>query len=84
MISRAFAVVFSWMSYSRIKPKTLYIALRESQQWPSFLCGVQLVPRSSVLTILDLKVDVRLKNAEIFRSVLSGKDDGSTGGWRCC
>ena len=49
-----------------------------------FLCGVQLVLRSGVLTILDLnKVDVTLSFAEVFGSVLSGVG-GSTGGWRCC
>ena len=37
-----------------------------------FLCGVQLVLKSSVLAILHLnEVDVTLKKAEIFRSVLS-------------
>ena len=49
-----------------------------------FLCGVQLVLRSGVLTILDLdKVDVMPRFAEVFRSVLSGVG-GFTGGWRCC
>jgi hypothetical protein len=49
-----------------------------------FLCGVQLVMRSGVLTVLDLdKVDVTPRFAEVFRSVLSGVG-GSTGGWRCC
>jgi len=49
-----------------------------------FLCGVQLVLRSGVLTILDLdEVDVTSSFAEVFRSVLSGVG-GSTGGWRCC
>jgi hypothetical protein len=49
-----------------------------------FLCGVQLVLRSGVLTILDLdKVDVTPSFAEVFRSVLFGVG-GSTGGWRCC
>ena len=49
-----------------------------------FLCGVQLVLRSGVFTILDLdKVDVTPRFAEVFRSVLSGVG-GSTGGWRCC
>ena len=38
-----------------------------------FLCGVQLVLRSGVFTILDLdKVDVTPRFAEVFRSVLSG------------
>jgi len=45
-----------------------------------FLCGVQLVLRSVVLTVLDLdKVDVTLRFAEVFKSVLCGVD-GSTGG----
>ena len=49
-----------------------------------FLCGVQLVLRSGVLTVLDLdKVDVTPRFAGVFRSVLSGVG-GSTGGWRCC
>ena len=49
-----------------------------------FLCGVQLVLRSGVLTILDLdKVDVMPRFADVFRSVLSGVG-GSTGGWRSC
>ena len=54
-----------------------------------FLCGVQLVLRSGVFTILDLdKVDhdVMPRFAEVFGSVLSGLFGGSTGGcsWRCC
>ena len=51
-----------------------------------FLCGVQLVLRSGVLTVIDLdKVDVTPSLVEVFliRSVLSGVG-GSTGGWRCC
>ena len=49
-----------------------------------FLCGVQLVLRSGVLTILDLdKVDVTPRFAEVFGSMLSGVG-GSIGGWRCC
>jgi len=49
-----------------------------------FLCGVQLVLRSGVLTILDLdEVDVAPSFVEVFRSVLSGVG-GCTGGWRCC
>ena len=49
-----------------------------------FLCGVQLVLRSGVLTILDLdEVDVMPSFVEVFRSMLSGVG-GSTGGWRCC
>ena len=51
-----------------------------------FLCGVQLVLRSGVLTVLDLdKVDVTPRFAEVFRSMLSGVcGSTSTGGWRCC
>jgi len=38
-----------------------------------FLCGVQLVLRSGVLTVLDLdEVDVTPRFAEVFRSMLSG------------
>jgi len=49
-----------------------------------FLCGVQLVLRSGVLTILDLdEVDVALIFVEVFRSVLSGVG-GCTSGWQCC
>jgi len=49
-----------------------------------FLCGVQLVLRSGVFTILDLnEVDVTLRFAEVFRLMLSGVG-GSIGGWRCC
>ena len=49
-----------------------------------FLCGVQLVLRSDVFTILDLdEVDVTPMFAEVLRSVLSGVG-GSTGGWQCC
>ena len=45
-----------------------------------FLCGVQLVLRSGVLTIFDLdEVDVTPRFAEVFGSVLSGVG-GSTGG----
>ena len=48
-----------------------------------FLHGARLVLRSSVLTVLDLdEVDVTLKNAEIFGSMLFG-ESGSTNGWRC-
>jgi len=48
------------------------------------LCGVQLVLRFGVFTILDLdEVDVAPSFVEVFRSVLSGVG-GSTGGWRCC
>ena len=49
-----------------------------------FFCGVQLVLRSGVLTVLNLdKVDVTPRFAEVFRSVLSGVG-GCTSGWRCC
>ena len=49
-----------------------------------FLCGVQLVLRTGVFTVLDLdEVDVTPRFAEVFRSVLSGVG-GSIGGWRCC
>jgi len=49
-----------------------------------FLCGVQLVLRSGVVTILDLdEVDVTPRFAEVFGSVLSGVG-GSASGWRCC
>ena len=49
-----------------------------------FLCSVQLVLRSGVLTVLDLdKVDVTPRFAEVFRSVLSG-EGGSGNGWRYC
>ena len=54
------------------------------QQVVLFLCGVQLVLRSGVLTILDLdEVDVTPRFTQVFRSVLSGVG-GSTGGWRYC
>jgi hypothetical protein len=49
-----------------------------------FLCGVQLVLRSGVLTVLYLdEVDVTPRFAEVFGSVVSGVG-GSAGGWRCC
>ena len=49
-----------------------------------FLCGVQLVLRSGIFTILDLdEVDVKPMLAEVFRSVLSGVG-GSIGGWQGC
>jgi hypothetical protein len=49
-----------------------------------FFCGVHLVLRSGVLTVLDLdEVDVTPRFAEVFGSVLSGVG-GSAGGWRCC
>jgi hypothetical protein len=49
-----------------------------------FLCAAQPVLRSSALSVLDLNgVDVTLKNADIFGSVLSG-DGGSANGWMCC
>ena len=48
------------------------------------LRGAQLVLQSSVLAVLDVnEVNVTLKNAETFRSVLSG-EGGSANGWRCC
>ena len=50
-----------------------------------FLCGIQLVLRSGVLTALDLNdVDVALSFAEVFRSVLSGVGGCTISGWRCC
>ena len=49
-----------------------------------FLCGVQLVLRSCVLTVLDLdEVDVMPRFAEVFALMLSGVG-GSAGGWQCC
>ena len=49
-----------------------------------FLCGVQLILRSCVLTVLDPdEVDIVPSLVEVFRSVLSGVG-GFTGGWRCC
>jgi hypothetical protein len=49
-----------------------------------FLCGVWLVWRSGVLTVLDLdEVDVAPRFVEVFRSVLPGVG-GCTSGWRCC
>ena len=49
-----------------------------------FLCNVQPVLRSGVLTLFDLdEVDVAPSFVEVLRSVLSGVG-GSTGGWRCC
>ena len=49
-----------------------------------FLCGVQLVLRSDVLTVLDLhEVDVAPSFVEVFRSVLS-EVGGCTSDWRCC
>ena len=48
------------------------------------LCGVQLVLRSVVLTVLDLnEVDVTPRIAEVFGPMQSGVG-GSAGGWRCC
>ena len=47
-----------------------------------FLCGVQLVLRSGVFTLLDIdEVDVTPRFAEVFRSMLSGVG-GSAGGWQ--
>ena len=49
-----------------------------------FLCNVELVLRSGVLTVLDLdEVDVAPSFVEVFRLVLSGVG-GCTSGWRCC
>ena len=49
-----------------------------------FLCDAQLVLQCNVLTVLGLdEVNVSLKNAEIFGSVLSGDVDHANG-WRCC
>jgi len=49
-----------------------------------FLHGAQLTLRSSVLTVLDFdEVDVTLKSAEIFTSVIHW-EGGSAGGWQCC
>ena len=49
-----------------------------------FLRSAQLVLRSSVLTVLDRdEVNVTLKNAKIFGSVLSGESGSVGGGWRC-
>ena len=49
-----------------------------------FICGVQLVLRSGVLTVLNLdEVDVTPRFAEVFGSMLSGAG-GSAGGWQCC
>jgi len=48
-------------------------------------CGVQLVLRSGVLTILDLdEVDVTPSFVEVFRSVLFGVGGCTISGWRCC
>ena len=50
-----------------------------------FLCGVQLVLRSCVLTVLDLdEVDVAPSFVEVYRSVLSGVGGCTISGWRCC
>ena len=47
-----------------------------------FLCGVQLVLRSGVFTVLDLdEVDVTPRFAEVFGSMLSGVG-GFAGGWQ--
>jgi len=49
-----------------------------------FFCGVQLVLRSGVLTVLDRdEVDVAPSFVEVFRSVLS-EVGGCISGWRCC
>ena len=50
-----------------------------------FLRSAELVLRSSVLTVLDLdEMDVTLKYAEIFGSMLPGEEGGSADGLRCC
>jgi hypothetical protein len=57
----------------------------EAEAFVLFLCGAQLVLRSSVLTVLDLdEVNVTLEIAEIFGSVLSGEGGSAGGGWQCC
>jgi len=57
---------------------------KKKKKKKKFFCGVHLVLRSGVFTLLDLdEVDVTPSNAEVFRSVLSGVG-GSTNGWRCC
>ena len=49
-----------------------------------FLCGAQLILRSSILTVIDLnEVNVTMKNAGTSSLVLSGEGD-SANGWRCC
>ena len=50
------------------------------------LRGAQLVLQSSVLTAtaLDLEVDVAMKYAEIFGSMLAGESGSAGGRWRCC
>ena len=49
-----------------------------------FLCGVQLVLKSGVFTVLDFdKVDVTPRFAKVYRSMLSGVGC-SIGGWQCC
>ena len=51
-----------------------------AQAFVLFLRGAQLVLRSSVFTVLDLDgVDVTLKNAEIFGSVLFGEGGSANG-----
>ena len=50
-----------------------------------FLCGAQLVLRSTVLTVLDVDgVNVPLENTEIFWTMLSGEGGSACGDWRCC
>ena len=50
-----------------------------------FLCGVQLILRSCVLTVLDPdEVDIVPSLVEVFRSVLSGVGGCTISGWRCC
>jgi hypothetical protein len=50
-----------------------------------FLRGAQLVLRSSVLTVLYFsEVDITLKFADNFGSVLSEEGGSAADGWRCC
>ena len=56
-----------------------------AQVFVLFFCGVQLVLRSGVLTVLDLdEVDVAPSFVEVFRSVLSGVGGCTISGWRSC
>ena len=56
----------------------------DAQVFVLFLCVVQLVLRSGVLTVLDLnEVDAASSFVEVLRLVLSGVG-GCTSGWRCC
>ena len=50
-----------------------------------FLRSARLVLRSNLLTVLDLdEVDVALKYAEIFGSLVLSGEGGSANGWWCC